>query len=380
MLFWFLFIIGFLITIVFIVGIHEAGHFIAARLAGVKVLRFSIGFGKTLFRFVDKRGTEFVFALIPLGGYVKMLGEMDDEVDENEKHRTYAAQAFYKKMFIILAGPLTNFIGALLLYWIVYSVGFITLKPILGTITPQSIAAKAGLLPYHEITHMDGKITPTWTKVAFQLITHAGDHDSLMVTTKLVCGLPETLAMHCPSTPKETIHRLDLTQWQLNDLKPDPLRSLGIAAYFPPLPLKKIPAAMLKEVKYPVSIAFLQALEQCKELTYFNLRVFAKMLTGKLSLAGLGGPITIFNTAGLAISQGLIVFLTFLAFMNLSIGLINLFPIPGLDGGHLFLQLIEWIRGKPLPPIAIEWILRCGFAFLFFIFLQAMFNDIMRLF
>lgn len=461
-MFWLIFVLAFLITILVIVGIHEASHFAAAKLVGVKVLRFSIGFGKSLFTFHDKSGTEYVFALLPLGGYVKMLGESDDEINDSNKHQAYSAQPFYKKALIIAAGPLSNFLCAFLLYTAIYCIGFTTIKPILGSITSPSIAATAGLTPYQEITQINGVNTHSWTKVIFQLILHTGEKETIAIQTQTVCGLAETSSSTCRE--KMALHQLNLSEWTLDGLRPDPLGSLGIEPYYPSIPLIigqiaeqsaastagfhlndrlsklnhepiqswdqlakkiagasshpllfeivrnnkpmtllvslnntegwlnktprlgiapkaiKIPDAMLLKVRYSLGEALHQSYLQCKELTYFNLIVFKKMLTGQLSLDSLGGPIAIFDTAGQALNQGLVVFLVFLAFMNLSIGLINLFPIPGLDGGHLLLQSIECIIRRPIPPMVTDYLLRGGFALLFLFFARALFNDIMRLF
>ena len=138
-------IIGMLLTILVVVGFHELGHFIAARSLGVKVLRFSIGFGKSLYSWQDKRGTEYVIAAIPLGGYVKMLDETEETVPANELRYAYNHQPFYKKMAIIAAGPLFNLILAFLIYWIIFMVGFTSLAPVIGKVTPKSIAAEAGI-------------------------------------------------------------------------------------------------------------------------------------------------------------------------------------------------------------------------------------------
>lgn len=458
-----IFIIAFLLTIMVVVGIHEASHFAAAKLIGVKVLRFSIGFGKVLFSFRDKSGTEYAFALVPLGGYVKMLGEEgEDAANKADIKSTYFAQPLYKKAIIVMAGPLSNFLCAFLLYVIVYSVGFTTLKPVIGNVMPNTIAAKADLKPYEEITSIDKIATPNWTKVIFQLILHTGDEKPLEMTTTKMCGLKENASSLCKA--QTTFHHLDLTTWSLAGVNPDPLGSLGIEPYFPKVPLIigrvsddsvaakagfrlndqlvkinqthlhtwqqliqliqkippdseikflvlrhskpititlkltktgffhatpklgigptliKIPDVLIQKIQYPVFSSFYHAYLQCKDLTYFNLMVLKKMVTGKLSLDNLGGPIAIFDIAGDALKQGLVVFLVFLAFMNLSIGLLNLFPIPGLDGGHLFLQTIEAIIRRPIPPLILEWLMRFGFALLILVFLRAFFNDIFRLF
>ena len=147
--------IGILITIFFVIGTHESAHFFVARLVGVKVLRFSIGFGKTLFRWHDKKGTEYVIALVPLGGYVKMLDETEESVSKEELHLAYNTQPFYKKFLIVVAGPLTNIFCALVLYWLIFMIIFTTIKPIIGSVQPDSIAAQAGLTANQEVVKID---------------------------------------------------------------------------------------------------------------------------------------------------------------------------------------------------------------------------------
>src|SRR5579862_40473 len=148
-------IAGIFITIFFVIGTHESAHFFMARYLGVKVLRFSIGFGKKLFHWHDKSGTEYVIALLPIGGYVKMLDETEGDVPREELHRAYNTQPFYKKFLIVLAGPVCNLIWAFALYWIVFMVGFVTLKPIIGDIKPRSIAAEAGMRGHEELIGVD---------------------------------------------------------------------------------------------------------------------------------------------------------------------------------------------------------------------------------
>lgn len=444
-------IAGILLTILFVVGTHETGHFLAARLVGVKVLTFSIGFGKTLFKWSDKSGTEYVFALIPLGGYIRMLDQTECTVPENELDRAYNTQPFYKKMIIVLAGPLMNFVSALFLYWLIFIIGFFTIKPIIGTITPHSIADEAGLKPMQEITRIDQREVKTWTNVLFSLLSHTGSRDHINI------GVINT-ATHLAAS-----YSMDLSNWKMNELNPDPLQSLGILPYEPPIkmeigsilegspaahsdlkigdkliainhekikdwtdiitrvraqpnqlltfsiersgkkmdvpvkigserdltlhqygilgiaPLINMPPQFEQHIQYGPLDALVHAFQETYDLAYFNMLMFGKMLTGKLSLQSLGGPITIFDSAGTSLNYGFLPFLSFLAFLSLSIGIINLFPIPGLDGGHLFLQFIERLTGRPIPENIIHFIYRMGFLFLIFIILQALVNDILRM-
>lgn len=444
-------ILGVFITIFFVIGTHEAAHFLMARAVGVKVLRFSIGFGKALFRWHDKSGTEYVFALIPLGGYVKMLGEDDHDVPPKDLPFAYNRQPFYKKFLIVLAGPATNILCAFLLYWLLFTIGFVTVKPIIGSITPHSIAANAGMQGKQEIVGVDGSETLTWNGAMFRLLAHIGDHDTTKIETRK------------SAEQKTETYSLDITNWHMNELTPDPLTSLGIIPYDPPIPLViaainedspaaqsdlkigdkilainhtpvknwleivtfiqkhpdetfvfnlersnkkiaihvsighqrslllqktgylgigpafKMPKELLQTIKYDPFTAFFRAGKELKDITYFNLILFGKMITGKLSLESLGGPITIFETASDAINYGFIPFIGFLAFLSLSIGIINFFPIPGLDGGHLFMQIVELIIRRPIPEKVQLVLFRLGFLFIILILMRALVNDILRL-
>ena len=445
-------IVGILLTIFFVIGTHEAAHFLAARALGVKVLTFSIGFGKTLLHWHDKKGTEYIFALIPLGGYVRMLDENEGTVSPEEKHMAFNRQPFYKKFLIVLAGPLTNILCAFILYWLLFVIGFVTVKPIIGTVAPQSIAAQAGLQAKQEIVAMDGRESLSWTNIIFRLLSHLGDKETVNLTTLN------------PVTKTTATHTLDLTHWHIDELKPDPLASLGITAYEPVIPLiigtiapgsaaassdlkmgdkiiaidktkvnhwndvittiynnpgKTIsitiqrqgktlslpvtigikrnliwqphgvlgigphfvwPKDMQQPVKYGPIAAIPRAWQEITDFTYFNLVLFGKMITGKLSLQSLGGPITIFETAGDAFHSGFLAYISFLAFLSISIGIINFLPIPGLDGGHLFIQIIELITRRPIPERYLLFLFRAGFVFILFILFQALANDILRMY
>lgn len=444
-------VVGIILTILFVVGTHEFGHFFVARLVGVKVLRFSIGFGKRLFGWRDSSGTEYVFALIPLGGYVQMLGEGDDNYTAAEKHLAYNQQPYYKKFLIVLAGPLTNFICAFALYWLIFTLGFTTIKPVIGEISKPSIAQEAGMRSHEEIIGIDGKEVKTWTNVLFRILEHTGSNGSMMITTIN------------PKNDKTSDHTLNLAKWNMDKLNPNPLASLGIEPYEPPLkmdigyiskdsaaeksglelgdkliaidnkpvkdweqvittvqanpdktmtftimrhskkmdipvtigskrsiflkksgvlgiaPFFKMPERLQQEVKYSPTAAIPRAATEVIDFTRFNLMLFGKMLTGKISLESLGGPITIFDTAGDSLNYGFLPFISFLAFLSISIGIINLFPIPGLDGGHLFIQTIEAIMRRAIPENVVLVMYRLGFLFIIFILIQALINDVLRL-
>lgn len=353
-------IMAIIATIFFVIGTHEWAHFMMARLVGVKVLRFSIGFGKTLLRWQGKTGTEYVFALIPLGGYVKMLDEREAPVSEDERPHTYNQQPYYKKFLIVLAGPAMNLLCALCLYWIIFMVGFTTIRPIIGDITPTSIAAQAGLKTGQEIIAVDGEKTRTWNSVLFRLLAHVGNEDTALITTT------------------NQILALDLANWKIDGLTPDPLTSLGLTPLMPAIPLI-MPGNLIQHIQYSPIMALPEAWKQVKNLTYFNLLLFGKLITGKISLQSLGGPITIYQSAGSALNASILAFLGFLAFLSIAIGVINLLPIPGLDGGHLLIQTIEAVIRRPISEKILFNVYRLGFAVLIFFMVQALVNDLLRL-
>lgn len=444
----FIALIGIILTIFFVVGIHEFGHFIAARCVGVKVERFSLGFGKPLLRRYDKKGTEYVIAPIPLGGYVKMLDEGEGEVAPADLPFAFNRQPFYKKFIIVIAGPLFNLIFAFLIYWVIFMVGYTSITPIIGNVKPDSIAAAAGLQPKQEIIRIDDKATSSWASIIINILSHTGNQDHLLVDTLY--------------DSKTNRYNLNLTNWQLDALKPDPLESLGIVPYEPmALPIifqidEKSPAKNILKVKdkiiavndtpvktwsdlaieisqhpnttliftvnregktfttpittlqkrdaffrahgflgiapqieWPKNIlrynqydpltAFSHAWQNTRDFINLNFIILGKMLTGKISIKSLGGPIAIFENAGTALNNGIMPFFSFLAFLSIAIGILNILPIPGLDGGHVLFQVIEWIIRRPIPIHVQLLFYRLGFILLILLIAQALINDILRL-
>lgn len=443
-------LLGILLTIFFIVGIHELGHFIVARWVGVKVLRFSIGFGKALYRWYDKKGTEYVLAAIPLGGYVKMVDENEENVAKEDLPFAFNRQPVYKKFLIAIAGPISNFIFAFFIYWLLLLIGFTSIVPLIGKITPNSIAAQAGMQPQQEILTVNHKNMNSWDDILINLLLHAGNKDKIHITTKNM------------DTQKNYQYNLNTTNWRMNELKPDPLSSLGIIPFEPTIapvvgnllansaakdklqvgdkiltinnkPIKdwfdmsniieshpdqnitvkfersgkiftteikthyqrdllfhkhgvigispkfEFPKKLLKENKPGFLPAIPQAWETTYDFIYLNFLVLGKLITGKISLASLGGPITIFQSAGTALNTGIVPFLGFLAFLSIAIGFLNILPIPGLDGGHILFQVIELIIRRPVPLNVQLLFYRLGFIILILLITQALVNDLLRL-
>jgi len=445
-------VIGAIFAIFSVVMIHECGHFFVARLMGVRVLKFSIGFGKALWSRTSKSGTEFVIAILPLGGYVRMLGEGDDAPSEDMKRFAYNRKPILARMAIILAGPVMNFILAIFLFWIIFLSGITHIKPMVGQVIPNSIAAQGGLRSGDVIEKIDGRKTNSWQRVMMGIIARMGDKGHMRVTV-----LPKNSAVSKKLA-------LPLQNWTVKNRKPDFFKSLGIVPYRPKYPtvidkvLKNTPASkaglragdkiiaingvrkndmlavikiiqtnpgknirltilrngrrrnliirtavekekgkqvgflgfMVKAPKWPASLivrqdfsvlsAWVPAAEQTWMLTSFNAVVLAKMIVGKISLRSLGGPISIFHTAGKASQRNYRVYIGFIAFISVTLGFINLLPIPGLDGGHFLFQLIEVVFRRPVPERIQIVCVKIGILVLIFLMLQATFNDITRFF
>jgi regulator of sigma E protease len=439
-----------IIAIFFVVLIHELGHLLVAKALGVKVQRFSIGFGKVLFS-IRGRETEYAISLLPLGGYVKMLGEQDDNVPEHERHRAYNRKPVFSRMLIVLAGPITNFILAIILFWVIFLPGVAHLKPIIGAVTPNSIAANAGLLTGDRILQVDKTVTKSWQRVFMALVLKMGDRSDLKVLVQR------------KNAPNST-HFLVLKNWKVDPQNPDFLGSLGIAPYFPnilPLldevqpgspaeraglragdliltldgqpvsdwmkiaeniqkrpnqkilltakrgsktleftvnsaarvhggkpvgfvgavvKLPPIPPELIELTHYNVITAWLPAFQQTYALTTFNALVLYKIVAGDISSRTLGGPISVFRMAGQASHGGWAIYLGFMAFISITLGFVNLLPIPGLDGGHFFFLLIEAIIGRPLPEAVQMTLFKLGIIILIALIVYSTINDLSRIF
>jgi len=445
-------ILGAILAIFSIIILHELGHFFVAKACGIKVLRFSIGFGKPIWKRKGKDGTEYVLAILPLGGYVKMLGEGEEITSPEDAHRAFNKKPLLSRMAVVIAGPMVNFILAIIAYWCVFLIGVVHTKPVIGQVIPGSIAAAAGVKSGDELIRVNDIRTQNWQRAMMAIIMHMGDKGQLTLTIK---------PANSGKLQKKT---LNLANWSVDRRKPDFFRSLGILPYQPKIPPviakttfrspaadaglragdrviavngrrvsdwrdlvnsvrshphkviavtvlrdnkrqvfkvkvgatkskgqeygflgvqsypSRWPSHMIQRDHYSVFSAWLPALEQTWRLTAFNFTVVVKMITGKVSVHTLGGPITVFQAAGKATQAGFQVYIGFLGFISLTIGFINLLPIPGLDGGHLLFQVIEGIFRRPIPERFQMIGFSIGMIFLIFLMVQATINDLMRLF
>ncbi|MCU1715821.1 sigma E protease regulator RseP [Pseudomonas sp. 5P_3.1_Bac2] len=444
-------VVGTLIALGVLVPIHEFGHFWVARRCGVKVLRFSVGFGTPLLRWHDRKGTEFVIAAIPLGGYVKMLDEREAEVPAQLQEQAFNRKSVQQRIAIVAAGPIANFLLAIIFFAAIAMLGSEVVRPVIGAVAPGSLAATANLQAGDEIVAVDGEPTAGWSEVGMQLINRLGESGTL------------DLRVREQGSELESPRQITLNNWQRGVDEPDPLAALGIRPWQPALepvlaqldpqgpaaaaglqlgdrllslqgqpltnwqqlveqlrglPGKPItlqlqrgaeqlevsltlavrgegekrtgylgagvaggqwPADMLREVRFGPLDALGQGLANTWSMSVLTLNSLKKMLFGELSVKNLSGPITIAKVAGASAESGLSEFLKFLALFSISLGVLNLLPIPVLDGGHLLFYLFEWVRGRPLPERVQGWGMQIGISLVVGVMLLALVNDLSRL-
>jgi regulator of sigma E protease len=444
-------IVGTLVALGVLVTFHEFGHFWVARRCGVKVLRFSVGFGMPLIRWHDRHGTEFVVAAIPLGGYVKMLDEREGEVPPHLIGQSFNRKSVYQRIAIVIAGPVANFLLAIVFFWVLAMLGSQQVRPVIGGVEAGSIAEKAGLSSGQEIVSVDGEATTGWSGVNLQLVRRLGESGSV------------ALVVRDQGSDVDTPRSLQLDNWLKGADEPDPIRSLGIRPWRPALPpvlaeldpkgpaqaaglktgdrllaldgqllnewqqvvdavrvrpdtkvvlrierdgaqldmpvtlvakgegkaatgylgagVKGVdwPPEMLREVSYGPIAAVAEGARRTWTMSVLTLDSLKKMLFGELSVKNLSGPITIAKVAGASAQSGIGDFLNFLAYLSISLGVLNLLPIPVLDGGHLLFYLIEWARGRPLSEKVQGWGIQIGVSLVVGVMLLALVNDLGRL-
>ena len=443
----FIALIAFIVTIGILVTVHEFGHFWVAKKLGIKVLRFSIGFGKVLksWRLGE---TEYTLCALPFGGFVKMLDENEGEVDAKEKHRAFNTQNVYKRIAVVIAGPAANFILAIILFAIIFIIGTHGIKPIVGLVKINSIAEHSGLQVGDQLLSINSQDTATISEFSMgfiqalegeilqlKAISKTSDLKTLTLDLKgdflanPEQGIEQYLGFEfdMPGLDLEPIinqvintSAADLSGIQSNDkilqangkaidswrdfvevIKRNPQQPIQlqvernhriIELILTPKNENGTPKAgvtvMMPEgyldewrvlVKKGVVDAFLSANVKVYQLTLLNLKMIKKMILGEASLKQLSGPISIANYAGKTAQMGLIPFLSFLAFISISIGLLNLLPIPLLDGGHLFFYLIEILKGSPVSQTSQQVSIKLGLFVILSLTFIALYNDFLRL-
>lgn len=431
---------------------HEFGHFFVARCVGVKVLKFSIGFGKALWSRKARDGTEYVIAALPLGGYVKMLDENEDEdVPEQEAHRAFNRQPMWKRVAVVVAGPLFNFLFAFVAYWFVFMAGVNGIKPVVGAVVDGSLAEKGGFQVGDEILKIDGKPTRSWDEHRLYLFDQALAHERVSVEvrtkdgqiavrqlyldevplSKLDAGLLENgvgLYGYIPKIPAVvgsvqdgspaagaglevgdhivSVGRHKIKDWQdlVSAVQPLAGKStiLDIERNGRRLELRLTPEAVQSQGKTigrigispkPVSIppayrvhltygplgAAARSAGNVWMMSVVTLKMLGKIVTLEVSAKNISGPLTIAQFAGDTVQLGWSSFLMFLAIVSISLGVLNLLPIPVLDGGHLLYYAVEAVTGGPLSKQVLVWGQQIGLAMLFALMSLAFYNDIVRL-
>jgi regulator of sigma E protease len=452
----FISIASFIVAIGVLVAVHEFGHFWVARRLGIRVLRFSIGFGRPLYRRVlGKDPVEFVIAAVPLGGYVKLLDEREGNVPESEAPRAFNRQPVWKRIATLLAGPAFNLIFAIALYWVLFTAGVPAIKPIVGEIAPDTIAAGAGLRFEDQILEVGGQPTPTLEAATLAILEDLTDDGTIDMRVRGVDGSERELSLvagdrsRSLTQPEALLPGLGFEIWQprrkviigevtkdsagekarlkvgdeilavdgapvaywqqfVNRVKPNPGRTVtlevrrdgvvrdvsvtigevsrggqkiglvGIAPQDQRIPTGRTVEDMETLQKHDAVAALGEAAVKTWDTSIFTLRIVGRIITGDVSLQAISGPISIAETTGFAARLGWRIFLSTLALISISLGVLNLLPIPILDGGQVLYQLAELVKGRPVSERAQLLGQQIGIAMLILMMTLAFYNDIAR--
>jgi regulator of sigma E protease len=454
-------VIALLVTLGILVTIHEFGHFWVARRCGVKVLKFSIGFGKAVKTWTGKDGCEYIIAPIPLGGYVKMLGQEDTTVVDSsglsasQRECSFACKPLWQRMAIVAAGPIANFLLAIFVFWLInISYGVSGIAPVVNNVIEGSVAETAGLRAGDEILAVDGQETIIWQQVTLQLLARLGETGEITLTVDpadssrtrelqvpinawmgaetapnpvgdlgiIQFEIPADIAGIVPGGAAEaadlregdeiiSVDSRSIRGWThwveviraspeltLNvvvqrggintDLLMTPQRAIlddgtvigSIGAYVQETTLVELlPPEMQRQVDYNVLSAIQPAVIETWDKSVFVLDSVKKMVVGLISVKNINGPITIAQVAGETATYGLDVYLGFLALLSISLGVLNLLPIPVLDGGHLLYYAIEAVIRRPVPERIQAFGLQLGLLLISGLMVLAMYNDVNRL-
>ncbi|MDH4259997.1 MAG: RIP metalloprotease RseP [Gammaproteobacteria bacterium] len=450
-------LLAFIVAIGVLVSVHEFGHYWVARRLGFKVLRFSLGFGKPILRRVGRGPDqiEYVLAVIPLGGYVRLLDEREGPVPPGEEHRAFNRRPPLLRILVLLAGPAANFLFAIAAYWVLFMYGIPGLKPVVGEVASGSYAAAADLRPDDELIRVAGRATPTRQAAVLGILEEVVDHGRVPLSVRGRDGRDRELEIVVPDAERRTLtepgvllHGLGLSFWlpprpvvvglltsgdpaeraglaigdRIIDVEAQPVADFaafvaairarpgmsteltalrdGARLSFTLVPKTVVedgrsigqiglgvdgtvvlafPESMETVERYGVLAAVLPAVRETWEKSALTVRFLWHMVTGRVSTKNISGPINIAQYAGLTANEGFNYYLGFLALVSISLAVLNLLPIPVLDGGQILYQLVEMARGGPLPMQAQVLGQKLGIAMLMLLMGFAFYNDITRL-
>lgn len=440
-------IASFILALSILVAVHEWGHYYVAKLCKVKILKFSIGFGKPLYKRVTSTGMEFIVASVPLGGYVRMLDGRVDQISTQELDVCFDQKPVGQRMAIVAAGPIVNFLFAIFALMLVGMLGSQTSRTIVGDVFPDTYAAEAGLMVEDEIIKVGSRSVKDWQEVSIEMVSFSGNNQ-MPITIRNKNSLEKELilpingwqldpdssdlfgalgfSVFSPKITKTLAHVEQnepasraglLVNDEIMKLDGTPMNNWGqIVQYIEQRPNQSVEVELLRggittninvtlgqkpeqsdkgylgvityredwpeeyivEVKLGPIDALVNGTQSAWRLMTVTVEMLGKLLIGDLSVKNLSGPISIAQGAGAHASYGLVPFLGFLAIISVNLGIINLLPLPILDGGHLLYFTIEWITGKPVSEATQEVGFKIGGIILFAVMATAIFNDILR--
>lgn len=436
-------VFSFVLALCVLIVFHELGHYWVARLCGVKVLRFSLGFGRVLYsKQFTPGGTEWVVAAFPLGGYVKMLGEQDGDVAPSDLPFAFNRQSVFKRICIVAAGPIANFILAIAIYWGLFVYGMPGQRPLLEQPVANTPAAVAGIARWDVIEQIDAESVKTWEDVNWRLAKKLVDGGELSLAIRNAQGqlvqkrlvmtglsgndldkdflaklglqpaktIPAYLGRIVPGSPADqaglqigdlvlSVGGKAVADWhaftEIVRAQPDKTILLEVKRQAFTRSIAVTPQSVVQDGKaigrigvapdvlvkaqYPLGEALARAAYKCWDTSIFSLKILGRMITGDVSWRNLSGPVTIAQVAGETASIGWLPYLLFIALVSVSLGVMNLLPLPILDGGHLMYYMVEVLKGSPVSMQAMEVGQRVGIAALVLLMGLALYNDILRL-